>query len=321
MLLYSEPIFLQHETGTHIENAGRLRLIPQRLADTGLESLVRRPQWEPVSLSRLRLVHSPGYIDQVWAFAKSGGGQIEVDTIVSPSSYEVALMAAGAVCDAVQRIVRGEDRQGLCLVRPPGHHALTSRAMGFCIFNNVAIAARVAQMELGVSRILIVDWDIHHGNGTQATFWEDENVGFLSIHRWPFYPGSGSEEERGAGPGLGATLNLPIAFGTPRQKYLDIFRSALEKFAAAIRPELVLISAGFDSHRIDPLGGLGLETEDFQTLTQIVLDVAQVHAQGRVVSVLEGGYDPLVLTDCIEIHLRTMLAQNPQASLSIEKNP
>ncbi len=311
MLLYSEPIFLHHETGTHIENASRLRLIPDRLAQTGLADQVRRPEWKPVSLGRLRLVHSPSYIDQVWALAKSGGGQIEVDTIVSPSSYEVALMAAGAVCDAVERILRGEDRQALCLVRPPGHHALTSSAMGFCIFNNVAVAARTAEMELGVERILIVDWDIHHGNGTQAAFWEDGHVGFFSIHRWPFYPGTGWEDERGGGEGLGATLNVPVFFGTPRTIYLEKFRSALEKFADEIRPELIFISAGFDTHRLDPLGGLGLETEDFQTLTQIVLDIAQVHAQGRVISVLEGGYDPEILTDCIEIHLRTMLAQNP----------
>ena len=314
MLLYSEPIFLQHETGAHIENAGRLRLIPERLAQTGLEAQVRRPSWAPVSMSRLRLVHSPSYIDQVWAFAKSGGGYIEADTVVSPSSYDVALMAAGAVCDAVERILRGEDRQALCLVRPPGHHALTSGAMGFCIFNNVAVGARVAEMELGLERILIVDWDIHHGNGTQATFWEDGHVGFFSIHRWPFYPGTGWEDERGAGPGLGTTLNVPIFFGTPRTTYIEKFRSALEKFADRIRPELIFISAGFDTHRQDPLGGLGLETEDFQTLTEIVLDIAQVHAQGRVISVLEGGYDPEILTDCIELHLRTLLDRNPTAA-------
>lgn len=314
MLLYSGPIFFQHETGAHIENAGRIRLIEQRLQETGLEGQVRRPSWEPVSLSRLRLVHSSSYIDQVWALAKSGGGQIEVDTVVSPSSYEVALMAVGAVCDAVERILRGEDCQALCLVRPPGHHALSNRAMGFCLFNNVAVAARVAEMELGVSRILIVDWDIHHGNGTQATFWEDGNVGFFSIHRWPFYPGTGWQDERGTGAGLGATVNVPVFFGTPREEYIQMFRSSLEPFADQMKPELVFISAGFDTHRLDPLGGLGLETEDFQTLTQIVLEIAQTHAQGRLISVLEGGYNPEILTDCLEIHLRTMLAKNPVSS-------
>ncbi len=306
-LLYSEPVFLHHETGAHVERADRIRQIPQRMAAAGLEQRVCRPEWKPATLPRLRLVHSGAYIDEVWAFAKSGGGYIEHDTVVSPASYDVALAAAGAVCDATERVVRGEDRRALCLVRPPGHHALAGGAMGFCIFNNVAIGARVAELELGVDRILIVDWDVHHGNGTQGTFWEDGHVGFLSIHRWPFYPGSGDTDETGAGSGLGATLNLPIRFGTPRAAYLDAFRAALHQFAGKIRPQLVFISAGFDSHRLDPLGGLGLETEDFAVLTREVLDVADAHAGGRVISVLEGGYDPPTLCDCIEVHLRAMV--------------
>jgi acetoin utilization deacetylase AcuC-like enzyme len=306
-LLYDGPIFLHHETGAHVECADRVRVIPERLASSGLEPHVVRPQWQPISSQRLRRVHSGGYIDEVWAFAKSGGGYIEHDTVVSPASYEVALMAAGSVCDATERLVRGEDRQALCLVRPPGHHALTGGAMGFCIFNNVAIAARAAEFDLGVERILIVDWDIHHGNGTQAAFWEDGHIGFLSIHRWPFYPGTGSSDETGAADGLGATLNLPVLFGTTRRDYLSVFRTNLHRFADRIRPQLVFISAGFDSHRLDPVGSLGLETEDFIALTEDVLDVADAHAGGRVISVLEGGYDPPILADCVEVHLRAMV--------------
>ena len=179
--------------------------------------------------------------------------------------------------------------------------------MGFCLFNNVAVAARLAIDELGLDRVLIVDWDIHHGNGTQATFWEDPRVGFLSIHRWPFYPGTGDDDETGGGPGLATTLNLPVEFGTSRGNTCEMFADALEKFADKIKPQLVLISAGFDTHRLDPVGNLGLETEDFIPLTNAVLDVADAYAGGRVVSVLEGGYDPEVLADCVEVHLGEML--------------
>ena len=306
-LLYNEPCFLSHETGHHPEQAERIRGIPDRLRQTGLEQECRRVEFEPVARQRLARVHSAGYIDEIWAASKSGGGHVDADTIVGPSSYHVALMAAGSVCDATERLVRGEDSKALCLVRPPGHHAMTNRAMGFCLFNNVAVAARFAADELGLDRVLIVDWDIHHGNGTQATFWEDPKVGFLSIHRWPFYPGSGDSDERGGGPGLGTTVNLPVEYGISRRDYLATFNDGLEKIAAKIEPRLVFISAGFDAHQQDPVGNLGLQTEDFITLTDAVLDVADDYADGRVISVLEGGYDPQALTDCVEVHLSTMV--------------
>ncbi len=311
-LLYCSPSFLSHETGSHPECAGRIRRIPERLEQAGLRSRCREPEFKPVGRQQLARVHTPAYIDEVWAFAKSGGGYIESDTVVSPASYDVALLATGSVCDAVQRIVKGEDRQGLCLVRPPGHHATINCAMGFCLFNNIAVAARLAIDSLGLDRVLIVDWDIHHGNGTQASFWEDPQVGFLSIHRFPFYPGTGDADERGTGRGLGATLNLPISYGTPREDYLRIFADKLEKFAAQIKPQLVLLSAGFDTHRLDPVGDLGLETEDFGPLTNMVLDAADAYAEGRFVSVLEGGYDPEILADCVKIHLAEMLKRGPQ---------
>lgn len=306
-LLYSERRFLNHETGDHPESADRIRLISGRLKQSGLAAQCRRVEFPPIDRRRLARVHSPSYIDEIWAYAKSGGGHIEVDTVVSPASYEVALLAAGCVCDAAERIIRGEDTQALCLVRPPGHHALTNRAMGFCIFNNVAVAARTAVDELGLDRVLIVDWDIHHGNGTQATFWEDPKVGFLSIHRWPFYPGTGDEDETGGGPGLGATVNVPVEFGTSRKDYLALLTNALTKFADKFKPQMVFLSAGFDAHRRDPVGNLGLETEDFGPLTDLVLDVARTHAGGRLVSVLEGGYNPEVMADCVELHLGEML--------------
>jgi acetoin utilization deacetylase AcuC-like enzyme len=306
-LLYCDKMFLAHETGAHPECPLRLITIMDRLEEAGLVARCMRPDWSPVSMERLARVHEITYAETVASFARQGGGQIESDTIVCPASYDVALVAAGAVCDAVERVVHGDDQRALCLVRPPGHHALQSAAMGFCLFNNVAIAARTAVAELGLDRVLVVDWDVHHGNGTQDTFWRDEQVAFFSIHRWPFYPGSGQANETGAGPGLGATRNLPVKFGTPRRDYLDLFRAELEDFAARIKPQLVLLSAGFDSHRADPIGSLGLESEDFEALTSIVLSVADTFAEGKVVSVLEGGYNPQALAESVEIHLTRLL--------------
>jgi len=207
----------------------------------------------------------------------------------------------------VTRVVRGDRQRALCLVRPPGHHALAGNPMGFCLFNNVAAGARVAIDEFELQRVLIVDWDVHHGNGTQATFWEDSQVAFFSAHRYPFYPGTGAADETGAGEGLGTTCNLPIRFGISRKDYVAGVRAQLERFADKIEPQLVFISAGFDSHRADPIGSLGLEREDFAPLTQLVLDIANTHADGRVVSVLEGGYNPSALTECVTIHLRELL--------------
>ncbi len=306
-LLYHDPIFLAHQTGLHPEHPRRLEAITRHLRARGLEARCARPTWDPATLARLELVHPAAYVQQLKKYAEQGGGRIEQDTVVCPRSYEVALWAAGAVADAVERVVGGEDRQALCLVRPPGHHALTRDAMGFCLFNNIAVGARVATHELGLDRVLIVDWDVHHGNGTQAIFWEDARVGFLSIHRFPFYPGSGSEDETGAGPGLGSTLNLPVAWGTSRRDYLDRFERSLGRFAAQLQPQLVFISAGFDAHRADPIGSLGLETEDFGELTRIVLGIAAEHAEGRLVSVLEGGYDPTALGESVALHLETLL--------------
>jgi len=306
-LLYTSPCFLNHETGLHPERADRIRRIPDDLERAGLAAKCRQPNWEPASAQQIATVHSPAYVDSIWAFSKSGGGDLDMDTVVSPDTFEVAVSAVGAVCDATERIVRGEDTQAFCLVRPPGHHAMYSRGMGFCIFNNLAAAARLAVDELGLDRVLIVDWDIHHGNGTQFTFWEDPRVGFLSIHRWPFYPGTGFEDETGSGRGLGTTLNLPVPFGISRKDYLSLFVGKLEEFAAKIKPQMVFLSAGFDGHRRDPVGNLGLETEDFTPQAEAVLDVAAACAEGRLVSVLEGGYDPEVLSQCVQLHLAAII--------------
>jgi acetoin utilization deacetylase AcuC-like enzyme len=307
-LLYTHSDFLQHITGVHPEHPQRLTAIEARLDESGLAGRCRRPQWQAARLDEVERVHDRLYVDQLERYALAGGGRMEADTVVSERSYHVALLAAGAACDAVRQVVNGKDQSALCLVRPPGHHARPKSAMGFCLFNNVAIAARSALEAHALDRVLIVDWDVHHGNGTQETFWDNGQVGFLSIHRWPFYPGTGDSDETGSGRGLGWIANVPVQFGTSREKYHDQFERALAELAAKVRPQLVLISAGFDAHRDDPIGSLELEIEDFAHLTRIVVAVANEHAGGRVVSVLEGGYNPTRLAESVEAHLIELLA-------------
>jgi acetoin utilization deacetylase AcuC-like enzyme len=308
-ILFRDDQFLLHETGRHPECPDRLRAIHQRLDAEGLPERFARGNTRLATLEELARVHSPEHVAQIEQFAREGGGRIESDTVMSPQSYDVARLAAGSAIEAVDQVLSGNHDQAVCLIRPPGHHAVRSGAMGFCLFNNVAVAARHAAEAHGLKRVLIVDWDVHHGNGTQDAFYADGQAGFFSVHRWPFYPGSGAADETGTGDGLGATRNLPTTFGTSREMYRDHFRHELEDFASKLRPQLVLVSAGFDSHREDPIGSLGLEVEDFADLTKIVLEVASVHAGGRVVSLLEGGYNPTVLATCVETHLAGLMEQ------------
>jgi acetoin utilization deacetylase AcuC-like enzyme len=313
-LLYTDPLFLQHDTGHHVEIADRLRSITSRLQSAGLIEECRPGKYAPATEAMVAEVHALPQIARVKQLAGRGGGHVDGDTVVSPDSFTVALAAAGACVAAVDAVLKGEAHNALCLVRPPGHHATQIQSMGFCLFNNIALAAHRARATHGLNRILIVDWDVHHGNGTQDIFYETAEVTFLSIHRYGmgFYPGTGAENETGRGPGLGHTTNVPIRYGTPRSEFLARFNQALEKIADRVKPELVLLSAGFDAHAQDPIGSLGLETEDFVTLTERVLDVARTHAGGRLVSCLEGGYNLQALAESVEAHLRSLLAASRQ---------
>jgi acetoin utilization deacetylase AcuC-like enzyme len=308
-LLYTDPFFLRHDTGQHPETARRLRAIEAMLDKTGLRSRCTAGQFTPVDAAELQTVHTPRLVEHVRQAAEAGGGHLDADTIVSPASYAVGLAAAGCCVAAVDAVMNGTDRTALCLVRPPGHHATPTHSMGFCLFNNIAVAARHARSKHGVNRVLIVDWDVHHGNGTQDVFYEDGTVFFLSVHRYGhgFYPGTGSANETGAGAGLGATLNVPIRYGSPRAEFHNQFERALQSAAAAIKPELVLVSAGFDAHRLDPIGDLGLEAEDFAALTQQAREIANVHAGGKLVSCLEGGYHWQATADSVRAHLEELL--------------
>jgi acetoin utilization deacetylase AcuC-like enzyme len=309
MLLYTDPRFLEHDTGRHPENANRLRSILARLEKSALVQECTLGKFDPCPVERITALHHPTLVAHAQEVAASGGGFLDADTVVSPKSYEVALLAAGACCAAVDEVLRGSATRALCLVRPPGHHATPTRCMGFCLFNNCALAAQRARDAHGVSRILIVDWDVHHGNGTQDIFYADPGVMFLSIHRYGhgFYPGTGAADESGTGPGVGYTVNVPIRFGTSRHDYLAAFKNTVEQAADRIRPELVLLSAGFDAHTRDPIGSLGLETEDFTEMTQFLIEVAQTHSGGRLVSCLEGGYNLDALAECVQTHVEELL--------------
>jgi acetoin utilization deacetylase AcuC-like enzyme len=308
-LLLTDSRFLLHDTGRHVETPARLAAITDRLQKSGLASKCSTQTWEPIGEDEILAVHEPQVLALLKAITAQGGGWADGDTVLSEKSLEVARLAAGAANAAVDTVVAGKANNALCLIRPPGHHATPDRSMGFCLINNTALAAHHALAMHQLNRILIVDWDVHHGNGTQDIFCADPRVQFLSIHRYGhgFYPGTGAANETGTGKGLGHICNVPLPVTTPRPEYFDAFSRALERCASQIRPELVLISAGFDAHRLDPIGRLGLEVEDFGELTRRVLEVANVHCRSRVVSCLEGGYNIHVLAECVQAHLEVLL--------------
>jgi acetoin utilization deacetylase AcuC-like enzyme len=308
-LLFTDPVFLEHETGRHVEIPARLTAIEQRLKASGLIERCQRGAFAPLPVEKVIRIHDPAVARRAEEVAKRGGGMLDADTVVSPRSYEVALHAAGACVAAVEGVLSGRGANALCLVRPPGHHATPTHSMGFCLFNNIALAADHARAEHGVDKILIVDWDVHHGNGTQDIFYRDPSFIFLSIHRYGhgFYPGTGAADETGSGPGLGHILNVPLRYGVSRADYRAAFENAVSKAADRLRPELILLSAGFDAHAADPIGALGLEVEDFAALTRFVRQVAGTHSSGRLVSCLEGGYNLAMLAESVEAHLRELL--------------
>ena len=306
-LLYQSADFLNHKTGTHPESPERLATVTRRLTPTEEWKACTHKTPKPADLSGIFSIHGADYVAELGEFCEAGGGRIEEDTITSPQSFDVARLAAGAAIEATSKVIAGEDKTAFCATRPPGHHAIQCGPMGFCLFNNVAIAARHALATEQLDRLMIIDFDVHHGNGTQDAFYDDAQVAFFSVHRSPFYPGTGDRDETGTGQGLGTTLNLPLGFDTPREEMLRKTETELHTFASSFKPQLILLSAGFDAHREDPVGNLHLETEDYGTLTDIVRSIAAEHCQGKLVSLLEGGYHPERLADCIQVHLRHLL--------------
>ena len=307
-LIY-DPSFLDHNTGHHPENAQRLKVILSALqADAPLWTRLRHLTPQAASDEDIVRCHGNQLIDQLRTICERGVPFVDLDTVVCRASYEVARLAAGAGIAAVDHVFgeEGEGRNAFALVRPPGHHATPNRAMGFCLFNNAAIATRYAQVRYGVERVLIIDWDVHHGNGTQDIFYSDPSVFYLSTHQHPFYPGTGAASETGEGKGEGTTLNIPLSEGTTGRAHHQAFVDALEAIQRTFPPDLVIISAGFDSRRGDPLGGLLLEDSDFHEMTRQVMGVAERHGSARVVSVLEGGYNLDTLGETVRTHVAAL---------------
>lgn len=277
-----------------------------RLGKTGLlkELLLIEPK--PAREDDILLVHSKEHFDTIKNAWDKGIMSLTPDTPISEESFMVAMLAAGGVLTGIDRIMAGEVANVMSLVRPPGHHATPDQAMGFCLFNNVAIGARYLQKKYDAERILIVDWDLHHGNGTQEAFYEDPSVLYFSTHQYPHYPGTGSFHETGEGRGKSFTINVPMRAGTPADEFMKKFRDALYERALEFSPEFVLISAGFDAHMSDPLGELLLTEDSYAEMTRMVLDIANKCCKGRVLSALEGGYNLNALAMSVEAHLKVM---------------
>ena len=325
-----DPIYLEHDLRGHPENQQRLKAILRVLEQYGvLEKLTLIPA-QPITRERLERVHAPAYIEQVRRVAERGGGHLDMDTYVRPASYDAALMAAGGLVEAVRAVLDGEVDHAFGLVRPPGHHALRNRGMGFCLFNNVAVAARYALAERGLDRVLIVDFDVHHGNGTQAEFEADPAVLFVSTHQYPHYPGTGYFTETGTGEGAGSVVNVPLAGGVGDQGFAHILTEVVEPVAWRFQPQLILVSAGYDAHWDDPLASMQLSVSGYTAIARALKELADDLCGGRLVFTLEGGYHldalaysilntfALLLGDA-DWHLVDPLGPSPRAERSVDE--
>ncbi len=308
--LVTAPVVLKHDTGPgHPERPERVARSLERLAESGLADDVIAVTPEPAPIEAITRLHPLAHLEELERAIESGVRSInEPDMGVSLSSWEAALTSSGAALLSADRIMSGEWQNALCLVRPPGHHAEAERAMGFCLINHAAICARHLQEAHGLARVAICDFDVHHGNGTQHLFEDDPSIFYASLHQWPLYPGTGAAEERGIGEGEGATLNVPLSAGSDDAVYLRALEEEVLPAIEAHRPEALILSAGFDAHVRDPLGGMEVTTEGFGRMTRLLLDLAAKTCEGRVISLLEGGYDLDGLAASVEAHTAELLA-------------
>lgn len=305
--IYDTEVVRHHTGPHHPEHSERITSVLSNLQKCDWFETLHRPKVIQKSIDHLYSVHDPSYVQRVLSACESEKRFVDTpDVAVCRESFDIGLLSASIALNLVDVVFDGSCKNGFALTRPPGHHAEQSQAMGFCLFNNVAIAAKYAQQKHKLSRVAIVDWDVHHGNGTQQSFYEDPSVFYISLHQFPFYPGTGRKNEVGTGKGRGTTLNLPLPAGCEDAHYRDVFETLLLPALNQFKPEAIFISAGFDAHEKDPLGGMRLSTELFSWMTYQLMLVAQTHGNNRVLSFLEGGYDLQALSDCIQTHVLTL---------------
>jgi acetoin utilization deacetylase AcuC-like enzyme len=290
-----DPVYLEHNLPSHPENARRLKRIIEVLEGEGVLERLAHLEPRPATVEELERVHAPEHVAQVRQKAQSGGGNLDADTYVAPRSFDAALMAAGGLVRAVEAVLAGEIDNGFALVRPPGHHATPTRSMGFCLFNNIAVAARAALAEGGVERVFIVDFDVHHGNGTEDAFASDPAIFYASTHQYPYYPGTGHWSETGRGAGKGSVLDVPLLPGVGDAGYAQIFADLVWPLAERFQPDLILVSAGYDAHWNDPLAQMNLSLSGYAWLGRELVNMATRLCDGRIVFTLEGGYQLDVL--------------------------
>ena len=307
----SDPFYLRHETEPHPENPGRLTAIQNRLESSEFYNNLIPIQPRKATAEEIGLVHDTGYVASVKQSCADQVRNLDADTVISSDSYDAALLSAGAGISAIDQLIDGNIHNAFCAVRPPGHHAEHDHAMGFCLFNNVGVAARYAQKTKGLNKVFIFDWDVHHGNGSQHSFYSDPSIYYSSTHQYPFYPGTGAKEETGTGDGLGTTLNLPMDAYSDDDDYLSAVENKLIPEIQHYKPDLIIISAGFDAHQNDPLAQIQLTTECFGKMTELLMGIAKDVCDGRLLSMLEGGYDYDALSDSVRLHMQTLLTFEP----------
>jgi len=302
-----DPVYLKHDTGQHPENASRLEAIISHLEQTQLIRQLTLIKPRAASIEELSLVHSEQHIAHVQEVGQGGGGWLDADTVMSPGSYQAALYAAGGVIGATEEVMNGEIASAFALVRPPGHHATSQRAMGFCLFNNIAIAAKYALAKYKLDRIAIIDFDVHHGNGTQESFYDSPQVLYISTHESPFYPGTGSVDETGKGEARGTTVNIPLPAGCSDTEYLLVFEQIIVPVVRRFSPQLILVSAGYDTHWADGLAMMQVSVTGFAQMARIIKGLADELCGGRLVFTLEGGYNLTALAASVKATFDVLL--------------
>ena len=314
-----DPRYLQHITSEyHPENHRRLEVIYEMLNDEDMLGKYEDIQPRLATEEELELIHVPEYISRVAATEGISHVMLDPDTQTSPKSYEAARLAVGGVLESIDGIMAGDIQNGFALVRPPGHHAESDRGMGFCLFNNVAVGAQYAITKHSLDRILIVDWDLHHGNGTQNTFYNTPNVLYFSTHQFPYYPGTGSLSETGSGNGQGFTVNVPLSGGQGDEDYAQIFKKILHPICCQYKPQFIIVSAGFDTYFQDPLGSMKITPRGFAELTQSLLEISHINCADRILFVLEGGYHLDGLRESVKVVLKQLMGES---SLSTTETP